>query len=305
MTKTYEKKSAMNEFSKMVMEALNESEKDKTLKWVKPWREIDCKYRNALSNRPYSGLHNVLACALSVFTDPRYLTFNQIRKAKGKLQKGSKATRLIAWKFVKKIDPDSGKEKTIPFATSWALFNVEQTEGLDLPPIDNDIMDDSLEINEDVIKIYDALKVDYRHEKCNGAYYAPKEDYIKLPHVQQYTEVDAWCNTALHELVHWTAHKDRVNRDCGSYSFDVDARAMEELVAELGAMYLCMQLNINGYMDDQNLAYIKSWKSAAKGKNGDRFIYKACKLAEEASKYILEKSEILKGEEDAEDCVPA
>ena len=153
-----------------------------------------------------------------------------------------------------------------------------------------------MEVNEDVIKIYKALNVNYAHKVSNSAYYDPKTDSIVLPDVKQYEEVDQWCNTALHELVHWTA--SRVDRDCSKYNFDVDSRAMEELVAELGAMYLSMMLNINGHMDKQNLAYIKSWRDAAKGKNGDKFIYKACKLAEEAAKYILDKSGILEEEKE-------
>jgi len=290
-----EKKSAMKEFSDIILEALKDAESEKDLKWVRPWRTIDSNYRNAISKRPYSGLHNILVCALSDFSDPRYLTFNQIRQAKGKLSKGSKSTRLIAWKFGK-IKQDDGTVKNIPFATSWCLFNVEQVEGLELPKIDNEIMNEDMIVNEDIINIFDIMKVDYSHRKSNSAHYIPTTDHIELPHVQQYDDVDQWCVTCLHELVHWTAHKNRVNRDCSAYHFDTDARAMEELVAELGSMYLCMQLNINGYMDKQNLAYIKNWKNTAKGKNGDKFIYKACKLAEEASKYIIEKSGILNNE---------
>ena len=280
-----DKKNAMNEFSKMVLEALNESETNKTLKWVKPWRVIDCEFRNGLSGHKYTGLYNILACALTDFSDPRYLTFNQIKKANGKLIKGSKSTRLLAWRFGK-IKQDDGTEKSIPFATSWCLFNVEQTEDLNLPEINNDVLNEDLKPNESVLDIYKALNVTFTHETSNGANYTPQTDSISLPNVQQYDNADRWANTALHELVHWTAK--RVDRDCSSYHFDTESRAMEELVAELGAMYLCMNLKINGYMDEQNLAYIKSWRSAANGKNGDKYIYKACKLAEIASNYILE-----------------
>lgn len=297
MSGNFEKKNAMHEFSKRVLEALKEAEGEKKLAWVKPWRTIDSEYRNAISNRPYSGLHNILVCALSSFQDPRYLTFNQIQKAGGKLIKGSKSTRLIAWKFSKKTN-DDGTERVIPFATSWCLFNAEQTEGIEFPKIDLEIMNEEMKPNEDILNLYDTLNVKYKHQKSNMAAYCPKADEIILPHVQQYDNVDQWCNTALHELVHWTA--SRVNRDCSTYSFDVEERAMEELVAELGAMYLCMTMKIDGYMNDQNLAYIKSWKSAANGKNGDRFIYKACKLAEEASKYIMKKSGLVEEKENEE-----
>lgn len=297
MTKKYDKKNAMQGFSDAVVDALSDVENESDLCWVRPWRTLDNNYRNASTNRPYSGLHNILMCAISEFEDPRYMTFNNIRKAGWKLKKGSKSTRLIAWKFSKMKDKN-GDEKIIPFATSWCMFNAEQVEDHDLPEIDNDVMNEDMVANEDVLKIYDTLDVKYEHKKCNGASYQPKTDEIKLPHVQQYDDCDQWCNTALHELIHWTA--SRVKRDCSSYHFDVDARAMEELVAELGSMYLCMKLNINGYMDKQNLAYIKNWKSAAKGTNGNKFIYKACKLAEEASKYILENAGLMPEPEEKE-----
>lgn len=293
MTATFQKKNAMHEFSKRVLEALKESEETEELKWHKPWRSIDGRYRNAISGHKYRGLHNVLVCALSEFSDPRYITFNQIRKANGTLKKGSKATQLIAWKF-HKIADDDGKEKTIPFAKLWSLFNVEQTEGLNLPELDSDVIDESMEVNQVVLDVYDALNVSYAHEKSNKACYYPKEDRIVIPLVNQFSDQSRWSMTALHELVHWTA--SRVNRDCSTYSFDTEARAMEELVAELGSMYLSMHLKIDGYMDKENLAYIQSWKKTANSTNGDRYIYKACKLAEDASRYILENSGILEKE---------
>jgi antirestriction protein ArdC len=106
-----------------------------------------------------------------------------------------------------------------------------------------------------------------------------------MPLSTQFSSSDEWSATALHELVHWTAK--RVDRDCSKYSFDTDERAMEELVAELGSMFLSMALKINGSMDKNNLAYINNWKSATKGKNCDRFIYKACSLAEKACKFLI------------------
>jgi len=286
MKKKFDGKSAMDVFSERIMKALEESEKDKKLAWVKPWREIDCIYRNALSKHAYSGLHNVLTCALSDFGDPRYLTFNQIRKAKGKLVKGSKAIYLLAWNFSKLKDKDTGEEKVIPFAKKVVLFNVEQTEGLDLPEISKDVMDESMVANEEVLEIFKKLKVDFNHKKSNSAHYNPTADSITVPLVNQYKEVDEWSATCLHELVHWTAK--RVNRDCSTYHFDIEDRAMEELVAELGSMFLSMKLKINGKSEKNSIAYIANWKKAAKGTNGKKFVYKACRLAEDACKYILE-----------------
>jgi len=278
----------MKEFTKVVIDSLN-GMKDKNLPWIKPWREIDTCYKNMFSNRPYTGLHNILTCALSDFTDPRYATFNQIKKAGGKLKKDSKSTRLIAWKFGK-IKQDDGTEKIIPFATSWCLFNVEQTEGLNLPEINTDVIDEMIFTNPDILRIYDDLKVDFSCKKCNSAHYDPRTDHIQIPHIQQFKSTDMFYGTFLHELIHWCAK--RVNQDISKYNFDIEFQSLEELVAELGSMYLSMNLKINGYMDKQNLAYIKSWQTAACGKNGNRLIYKACKLAEERCKYIMENANI-------------
>jgi len=287
---------SMKQFTDSVVNALNNMS-DEKFPWVKPWRDMDTTYRNAFSNRKYSGLHNILTCAMSEFTDCRYATFNQIRQEGGKLKMGTKATRLIAWR-INKIKQDDGTEKEIPLATSWCLFNVEQIEGIDFPDINKDILNKDLIASDDVLQIYSDLKVNYKHDKSNIACYKPSSDNIVLPHVQQYDELDKWINTALHELVHWTA--TRVKRDCSNYSFDTEARAMEELVAELGAMFLSMQLNVNGYMNEQNLIYINSWKNTVNGKNGNRFIYKACKLAEESCKYIMANSNVFQKEEVAE-----
>ena len=282
------KMSAMEHFSQMVMEALQESEKNKTLKWVKPFRTMDTKYRNGISEHEYSGLHNILSCMLSDFSDPRFVTFNQIRKNKWKLKKGSKATRLIAWKLLQKEDEETGKEKTIPLAFNHCLYNLEQVEGHDLGEPSPGLLDEEMKPNTIILDIFKALGVKFDHKPSNRAFYDPQNDSITLPDIRQYESQDQWCGTALHELVHWTS--PRVNRNIESYAFDIEDRAFEELVAELGSMFLCMRLKIDAFMDDQSLAYINNWKSAIKGKRGDKFVYKACKLAEEASRFILEGS---------------
>jgi antirestriction protein ArdC len=298
-TKMKMKSSAMEVFTSKVIKALNEFDGE-NLAWVRPWRTLDCIYRNAYSKHKYRGLHNILSCAISGFNDPRFATFNQIRKAGGKVVEGSKATTLIAWKMTKvvKTNKDTGKDeiKYIPFSRTISVFNVEQTEGLDLPEIDQNVIDESMEADERILEIYEKLGVKSNisdDKTVNLACYIPFEDRIELPSVKQFTDVDQWSGTALHELVHWTAHKSRCDRDLSKYGFDVDTRAFEELIAELGSMFLQMQLGINGWMDINNIKYIDGWKKATKGKKGDKFIYKACKLADEACKYIFENANIV------------
>jgi antirestriction protein ArdC len=306
-TKMKMKSNAMEVFTDKVIKALNEFDGEK-LAWVRPWRVLDCQYRNAFSKHKYRGLHNILSCAIAGFNDPRFMTFNQVRKAGGKVISGEKATTLIAWKMTKivKTNKDTGKDevKFIPFSRTISVFNAEQTEGLDLPEINTDITNDDMEADDRILEIYEKLEVDSNiteDKTVNLACYVPSKDRIELPSVKQYDDVDQWSGTALHELVHWTDHKDRCDRDLSKYGFDIDTRAFEELIAELGSMFLQMQLGINGWMDQNNIKYIDGWKKATKGKKGDKFIYKACKLADEACKYIFENAEIVIEETEEDD----
>ena len=69
-----------------------------------------------------------------------------------------------------------------------------------------------------------------------------------------------YYSTALHELTHWTGHPSRCNRPLGK-RHGIDAYAFEELVAEMGAAFLCSHLMLPGRM--QHDSYIASWLAAA------------------------------------------
>jgi antirestriction protein ArdC len=53
-----------------------------------------------------------------------------------------------------------------------------------------------------------------------------------------------WYATLLHELVHWSGAEHRLARTFGK-RFGDEAYAMEELVAELGAAFLCADLGLS------------------------------------------------------------
>ena len=79
----------------------------------------------------------------------------------------------------------------------------------------------------------------------------------------------------LHELIHWTGPE--VDRDKSEYAF-------EELVAELGSVFLCEHFQI-GYKLEHHASYLKSWLSALK--DDPKYIYKAARLAEQAADYLV------------------
>jgi antirestriction protein ArdC len=89
-------------------------------------------------------------------------------------------------------------------------------------------------------------------------------------------------------LAHWTGHPTRLNREKGK-KFGDEQYAFEELIAELTSAFLCAGLGFTKSITN-NAAYIKSWISALK--NDNKAIFKAAKLAEQASEYIYSFSKV-------------
>lgn len=113
------------------------------------------------------------------------------------------------------------------------------------------------------------------------AYYVPSRDFISMPAFQVFKGADHFYNVAFHELTHWTGHKSRLDRDLrkrfGSHDY-----AAEELVAELGAAFLCAEFGFDG--DVRNAGYIATWIDLLKADKRAFFI--ACNRASKAADYL-------------------
>lgn len=80
----------------------------------------------------------------------------------------------------------------------------------------------------------------------------------------------------LHELTQWTG--PRLQRDFGK-RFGDDAYAAEELVAELGATFLCARLGVSAEPRADHAKYLASWIKILKS-DRKAFVSAANKAAE-------------------------
>jgi antirestriction protein ArdC len=69
---------------------------------------------------------------------------------------------------------------------------------------------------------------------------------------------EAYYSVVLHELTHWSGASHRLDRNLRN-RFGDDAYAMEELVAEFGAAFLCADLNISNEPRPDHASYVASW----------------------------------------------
>jgi antirestriction protein ArdC len=126
------------------------------------------------------------------------------------------------------------------------------------------------------------------------AYFAPKADYIAMPSQSRFTgtatssATEGWYSTLLHELTHWSGHESRLAREFGK-RFGDDAYAMEELVAELGAAFLCGDLGITVEPRPDHADYIGHWLRILKGDR--KAIFTAASAANKAAEYLRAFSE--------------
>ena len=85
--------------------------------------------------------------------------------------------------------------------------------------------------------------------------------------------------------VHWTGHASRLNREFGTPRGGDDRYAREELVAELGAAFLCADLRIALRPREDHASYLAGWLKVLKADH--RAIFSAAAHAQRACDLLL------------------
>jgi antirestriction protein ArdC len=116
------------------------------------------------------------------------------------------------------------------------------------------------------------------------AFYVPSADRIQMPPFESFRDACAYYATLIHELTHWTKHASRLNRDFGRKRFGDQGYAMEELVAELGAAFLCADLSLSPEPREEHASYIATWLKVLK--QDRRAIFSAAAHAQRAADYL-------------------
>lgn len=258
--------------------------------WACPWKkDVNgdvWRPRNGRSGRRYQGL-NVLMLGYEAwakdYPDGRWYTFKQAKQLGGYVRKGEKAAPITFWKFIKKPPvegEDESSVRTIPILRRYSVFNRSQVnwpqEQETRPPEPQD------EPTHDAASLVAATGADVRHGG-NRAFYRPGSDFIRLPEHGQFNSDGDYWSTLLHELSHWTGHEDRCARTLNG-RFGSQAYAAEELVAELGAAFLCHETGIQAQL--QHPEYIGHWIKTLK--NDNRAVFTAARLAREATEHVLD-----------------
>lgn len=260
--------------------------KDK-IPWRRPW---SCGIPQSVEGRPYSGVNRFLLSFLP-YKDPRYVTMKHANQLGGKVKKGEHGHLVVYYGPGSKknvTNPDGSTEvKQNRILLYYRVFNVEQTEGMKLKPIEVHTVD-TIQAAEDI----DACFIDKPEIRWGGdrAAYSPVLDMIYMPDRDTFVNANEFYCTKWHEFGHSTKHENRLNRKNDKDHDDVgrEAYSREELVAEMTAAFLLAEAGMDSPEVMENAAgYIQSWTRALSNDPG--MVTWAAAKAAQAADYILGK----------------
>jgi antirestriction protein ArdC len=268
--------------------------------WVKPWNAehpagpITQPLR--FNGQPYSGV-NILSLWISAtaqgFAAPIWMTFRQAIELNAHVRKGERGSFVVYSNAITRTEHDKtigeDVEREIHYMKGYTVFNVEQIDGLpDHYYARTACQLDSAARIDRAESFFAGCRATIRHGG-NRAYYTQEADYVQMPAFESFRDAESYYSTLAHEMTHWTKHPSRLARDLGRNRWGDEGYAQEELVAELGAAFLCAHLELTTEPREENASYIANWLEVLK--NDTRFIFGAAAHAQRATNYLRAFSE--------------
>jgi antirestriction protein ArdC len=256
-----------------------------TVPWHRPWDSALGMPRNLLSQRAYRGINVWLLTAMSL-PSPFWATFHQVKAVGGSVRKGAHGVPVVFWKaYEGPADPETGEAEKRFVLRQYTVFNAAQLVGVAVPAIT--VLAHRFTPIERCASLVDAMP--HRPTILHGhphACYTPATDTLHLPHPACFHSPEAYYATVFHELVHAVGHSSRLNRPTltDPCRFGDPTYAKEELVAEMGASYLCGVCGIANATIENNAAYLQSWMRVLR--HDATLLVHAAAQAQKAADYI-------------------
>lgn len=288
----------LNQLAERVTGEIIELLENGTVAWHKPWSAHGMPL-NIATKRNYDGFNAFYLNLITLkknYSAPFFLTYKQAHQKGGHVRKGEKGYSVIFWKIdtvLKGVttDEETGEEQSkfrkrfTPFI--WTVFNIDQIEGISFDTTIKERTPNEI-INACQLVVDDMPHAPLISHGGNDAFYSPFRDMVQMPEMKDFESSEFYYAVLFHELIHSTGHKSRLNRFAEQESpahFGNPEYSKEELVAELGAAFLCAQTGLINQTIQSSAAYIKGWLKALK--NDKSLILSAATKAGKAANFII------------------
>ena len=269
--------------------------------WRRPWDAggaVGLPLR--VTGEPYRGVNVVLLWQKAVAKGYRSLTWMTYRQAAqlgGQVRKGEKSTMVVKMGThvkpgeVDAVSGEMGEDRVFRFMRAYKVFNVAQIDGLDARFYSEPKPPRSFGTRADPAVLAWLARTGIALEVTADprAYYSPVRDVIHMPPAETFEDGAAHAGVLLHEAVHGSGHKSRLNRTFGKAFGDADY-CREEAVAEVGSAILGAQLGIEPRFEE-NAAYLASWIAVMR--TDHRAVLRAASAAQKASDWLIDRGGLL------------
>lgn len=265
-------------------------------RWQMPWHRGTGAHHpvNIESGRRYRGI-NIVALWIEAqalgYASHVWGTYRQWSAKGASVRKGQKASYVVFYREIE-VDGDDQDENGVKrrlFARATPVFNADQVDSLPATEPTAAVADLS------TIDTFIAATKASVHHGGSKACFIPSRDEIHMPERSAFvgsatsTPTETYYSTLLHELTHWTAPAHRCDRDL-SGRFGSEAYAMEELVAELGAAFLCGDFGLSVEPRPDHAQYLAHWLKVLA--NDKRAIFTAASKAEQATRFLRDLTNV-------------
>lgn len=269
----------------IITDRILEKLRDGVVPWQKPWAGNQAWPKSLGSGKRYRGVNCFLLACLD-FEQPWFVTFNQAKSMGGSVKKGAKGFPVVFWTEWETRDKSTGEETKVPVLRYYTVFNVDQCDGVTYEPIAQPTFAHDPIAEAEAIMERTAVRPSVVHG-MGRACYSPIADRIEMPQVERFEKREHYYSVLFHELTHSTGHADRLKRDgiVNPSMFGSDPYAKEELIAEMGAAFLCGECGIVDRTIDNSAAYIDGWRSRLS--KDPKLVVQAAAAAQKSTDLIL------------------
>lgn len=265
--------------------------------WACPWRHRQAGYAvrpMRHGGEPYRGINVVLLWAAAQergYQRSTWLTFKQAELLGGRVRRGEHGALVVyagrrataeAGSDVDGTEKTAAVARAFGFVRSYTVFNIEQVDGLPAAEPPPPASPSPVKPDQRAEAFFAATGARVQHGGSR-AFYAPGPDLVQLPEPSAFKDIAGYTATKAHELAHWTGHPQRLGREFGRRFGDA-AYAVEELVAELCAAFICADLRIGAEPREDHAAYVADWLRVLKADS--RAVFTAAAQAQLAADYL-------------------
>jgi antirestriction protein ArdC len=257
-----------------------------------PWRRSNAPLWipvNATTAKPYCGINVVslwAAAETKGFGSNEWATYRQWAEAGAQVRKGEKSSLIVKYGEYE-VDPDGEEDdgKRL-YLRGYNVFNAAQVDGwtpaaapAPLPPVERIAAAEAYFAATGAQFIYGGER----------AFYRPSTDSIHMPDdtlwtgTTTMTAAESHAAVKAHELVHWSGHPSRCDRQLTN-RFGDKAYCAEELIAEIGSCLLAAKLGITADLRPDHAQYLALYLELMKADS--KAIFTAAAAAQRAIEFL-------------------